>query len=141
LRVLQALRTQLRPGGSLVLTVPAHMVLWSDYDTAAGHRRRYSRRELVTRLASAGFCVRYCTEFMLPLFPLMLVRRRLFWGRTRVQKDPSAVAALMDRELQIDPIVNGLLALAVRPEPWFIVRGLRLWGGTSLLAVATRADR
>src|SRR6266566_9632957 len=54
LHALRALREQLRPGGCLLLTVPAHMVLWSDYDVASGHRRRYTRVQLMARLFEAG---------------------------------------------------------------------------------------
>ena len=57
LGALRALREQLRPGGWLLLTVPAHRVLWSDYDVASGHRRRYTRRELLERLSEADFHV------------------------------------------------------------------------------------
>lgn len=39
-------RRVLRPGGWLVLSVPAHRVLWSDNDDLSHHRRRYSRRRL-----------------------------------------------------------------------------------------------
>jgi SAM-dependent methyltransferase len=136
-QALRALRAQLRTGGSLLLTVPAHQVLWSDYDVAAGHRLRYSRRQLEARLVEAGFQVLYATEFMLPLFPLMLVRRRLLWGRARQQADETG--ALMHRELQINPVLNRLLEWALRPEPWFIKRRMRLPAGTSILALATKS--
>lgn len=37
----------LRPGGIAVVTVPALMALWSDWDVTLRHFRRYSRRSLV----------------------------------------------------------------------------------------------
>src|SRR5207247_517472 len=39
-------RRALRPGGLLVITVPAYRWLWSGHDVALGHRRRYTAREL-----------------------------------------------------------------------------------------------
>jgi len=138
LQALRALRQQLRPGGRLLLTVPAHMALWSDYDGASGHRRRYSRHELVARLAEAGFEVEYCTEFMCVLLPLLFVRRRLGWGCARVGKEPADAADRIKMELQINPLLNRALELLLRPEPWWIKHKRRLPGGTSLLALAER---
>jgi SAM-dependent methyltransferase len=36
----------LRPGGSLIILAPAHQALYSSYDKALGHYRRYDRRNL-----------------------------------------------------------------------------------------------
>ena len=137
LQVLQALREQLRPGGRLLLTVPAHMTLWSDYDEVSGHRRRYSRPQLMARLSQAGFTVNYCTEFMFPLLPLLFVRRRIWWARSQANQQPSGGGARIKSELQVNFILNFALELVLRPERWWIQRGRRLPGGTSLLALAT----
>ena len=45
----------LKPGGHLLLSVPAHMRLWTARDTWSGHVRRYERDELRARLQDAGF--------------------------------------------------------------------------------------
>jgi len=37
----------LRPGGHLIVLAPAHQFLYSAFDKAIGHYRRYSRRDLV----------------------------------------------------------------------------------------------
>jgi len=53
-----ALRTgydALPPGVSMNLLVPAHEMLYSPFDLAVGHYRRYRRTTLVNRLAAAGF--------------------------------------------------------------------------------------
>lgn len=38
--------TRLRPGGALIVLAPAHMALYSQFDRAIGHFRRYNRRML-----------------------------------------------------------------------------------------------
>jgi SAM-dependent methyltransferase len=38
--------TYLSPGGYLVVLAPAHPLLYSDFDRAVGHHRRYTRRRL-----------------------------------------------------------------------------------------------
>jgi SAM-dependent methyltransferase len=135
-QVLRALREQLRPGRWLLLTVPAHMALWSDYDTASGHRRRYSRAQLQARLNQAGFRVEYCTEFMCALVPLIFLRRRLWWRRSKAGENPATAPERIKHELQINPLLNRMLELILRPEAWWIRRGRRLPGGSSLLALA-----
>jgi SAM-dependent methyltransferase len=48
----------LRPGGQLVVLVPAFQFLYGRRDESNGHFRRYSRRELVEKLQATGFGVR-----------------------------------------------------------------------------------
>ncbi|MFC7666772.1 class I SAM-dependent methyltransferase [Hymenobacter humi] len=48
----------LKPGGQLLVFVPAHAYLWSEHDVVNHHFRRYSRQGLVAALARAGLRVR-----------------------------------------------------------------------------------
>lgn len=41
--------------GKLALLVPAHRLLFGEFDRAVGHYRRYERRELADKLARSGF--------------------------------------------------------------------------------------
>lgn len=45
----------LRPGGHMLLSVPAHMHLWTAGDEWAGHFRRYERESLLALLKREGF--------------------------------------------------------------------------------------
>jgi SAM-dependent methyltransferase len=47
--------SQLKPGGRVILWVPAFSFLYSDFDRRIGHQRRYSRTGLRTQLADAGY--------------------------------------------------------------------------------------
>lgn len=49
--------------GLLFLTVPTYRFLWSDADVSAGHFRRYTKKDLVSKLNSVGFKVEYATYF------------------------------------------------------------------------------
>lgn len=48
----------LRPGGQLVVLVPAFQFLYGRRDASNGHFRRYGRRELVEKLNAAGYLVK-----------------------------------------------------------------------------------
>jgi SAM-dependent methyltransferase len=52
--VIGVLRDLLKPGGTLLLTVPAGMVHWSVQDEAAGHLRRFEYGELSDLLHQQG---------------------------------------------------------------------------------------
>ena len=73
---LREYRRVLRPGGWLLLTVPAYQWLWSAHDEWAAHRRRYRARGLADVVASAGFVVERVTYFNSFLVPPAAVLRR-----------------------------------------------------------------
>lgn len=69
----EAALTHLRPGGWLLLNVPALQALHGAYDVAAGHHRRYDRRSLRAEFAGTELeiCdVRYWGFLLLPLLAL-----------------------------------------------------------------------
>lgn len=71
-------------GGLLILTVPALPWLWSYRDEAAGHLRRYTRRQLQAVLNEAGFEVQQFRYYQFLLLPLVLAtrwmgRRKTVW--------------------------------------------------------------
>src|SRR5450432_62276 len=78
---LHELRRVCRPGGWLLVTVPAYQALWSEHDEANHHYRRYSRAMLRSAAAGAGWTVTRMTSFnsvlLAPAAAVRLVRRRL----------------------------------------------------------------
>jgi len=64
-----------RPGGWVILTVPAHAWLWSQRDEAAGHRRRYSRKMVQHLLQNASLEIEQIGYFQCLLFPLFILSR------------------------------------------------------------------
>jgi SAM-dependent methyltransferase len=126
-RTLTELRRVTRPGGSLVVTVPAYPALWSRHDEVNHHFRRYTRRALRSAAAAAGWRVEYETHFNgVYLLPAALVRLAL-----RVRPDVQRRS-----ELALTPAsFDRLLELPLRVEAALIARGVRLPAGLSLLAV------
>ena len=55
----------LKPGGKLVLVVPAYRCLYNPLDAHDGHFRRYERAELKEKLETAGFSVVHESRFNL----------------------------------------------------------------------------
>jgi SAM-dependent methyltransferase len=136
LETLTALRDALAPEGRLLLTVPAHQYLWSYFDEAAQHCRRYSSRDIRARLSEAGFEVEFLSPFMTTIFPLVWLVRKMSFGRPgRSSEDARTLAS---KEFRVLPAINGWLTQMLNLEALWVSRGHRLPIGTSLIVVARR---
>lgn len=74
---LKALRSRLKPGGFIVITVPALKLLWSPHDDSHHHFRRYTRPWLKRVVTEAGFSIQSASYYNSFLFPLVLGTRML----------------------------------------------------------------
>jgi SAM-dependent methyltransferase len=122
---LRELRRVTRPGGHLIVTVPAYPALWSAHDEMNLHYRRYTRRTLVSAAAEAGWAVARTTYFnaalVAPAAVVRLARRKAQTTRSELSLTPRA----LDRVLE----------LPGRAEAGLMRAGGRLPAGLSLLAV------
>jgi len=118
----------LRPGGVLVLSVPAFRSLWGPHDVALMHFRRYRAGELAGKLREAGFEIRRLSYSVFFLFPVVVLVRLLEKAskgppQASLPKVPSwinrALAGLQDAEAGI---------LSTASLPW----------GSSVIAVARK---
>ena len=78
---LAAIFGRLKPGGALLLTVPANPWMWSAHDVAHHHHRRYRKREIEALARGAGYEIELLSPFNSLLFPPIAVAR--FIGRLR----------------------------------------------------------
>ena len=74
---LASLRSRLRPGGAIVLTVPAFPFLWSRHDETHHHFRRYTKTTLAKTADRAGLLVERSFYFNTALFPVAVLMRGL----------------------------------------------------------------
>jgi SAM-dependent methyltransferase len=134
---LRAVHGALVPGGKLMLTVPAHQFLWSYFDEAAHHCRRYSETEIRERLVEAGFHVEYLSQFMACIFPIVWAFRKAgnFWSRSDSETSRNWAA----REFRIVPGVNWVLTSLLTLEARWLASGHRLGFGTSFVVIATKS--
>jgi SAM-dependent methyltransferase len=124
-RTLSELRRVTRPGGVLVVTVPAHPALWSAHDVANLHYRRYTRRALIAAAVEADWGVARETYFnaalLAPAAVVRLVRRRARSRQSELGLTP--------------PALDRVLEWPSRAEAALLRGGGRLPVGLSLLAV------
>jgi ubiquinone/menaquinone biosynthesis C-methylase UbiE len=119
----------LKPGGIALVTVPAGMALWSDWDVSLHHYRRYSRPQLRALFSPEQWevlQVNYTNVAVYPAVWLVRTWRRFF---------PSPTGAVRTEDRLLPRWLNALLrGLFVRPALW----RLPLPFGVSLLLVARR---
>jgi len=87
----------LKPGGQLLVFVPAHSYLWSEHDVVNHHFRRYSRAGLVAALIRAGLRPSRSSFWNAAMyFPTAALRlgRRLVSGPVSSEKKPGATGDL-----------------------------------------------
>jgi SAM-dependent methyltransferase len=132
---LRHLHCLLREGARLVLTVPAHASLWSYFDEAARHCRRYEMADLAEKLRLTNYDVEYLTEFMMFSYPLVWLQRRWLGPRTA---RAAGAAETVKGELRIHPLPNFVLGGLQLLETAFVQRQKRLPFGTSILVVARK---
>lgn len=123
----------LRPGGLLILTVPAYQWLFSDHDRALGHHRRYTRARLVGTLPT-GIDVATAAYFTHLAFPLAVAARAAWSLRRRLGRAAPAKQASPRGGL----IAHGLSGLSAM-ELALIERGYRPPFGLSVYLVARSA--
>ena len=120
----------LRPGGRLILSVPAYQWLWSEHDELLHHRRRYVAGQVDSLARGAGFTVDYISYHNCLLFPVSLLSRmlsRLSFGRLRVDENRIPWAP-----------VNALLRITYGLERHLLKRRIRLPFGLSIIAILSR---
>ncbi len=133
---LDGLRRLLRPGGTLLVTVPAGRALWSRFDDESHHVRRYEPMELGDKLGASGFGPSYVTYFMTGLYPVVWLGRRVQRWLDRPARGGTRSDSATARELRVIPGLNGSLLRLLAPEAAWIANRRRLPFGTSLLAIA-----
>jgi SAM-dependent methyltransferase len=133
-KVLQNVHHSLKSGGYFFITVPQHRFLWSFADDFAGHKRRYTRADLVTKLTQAGFEIEYAGSFCAVLLPLMLFVRLT----KKAPPDTRDAMAIALTEFQIPAWLNRVLRTLLRIDEALIRRGWSSPFGGSLIVVAKK---
>jgi SAM-dependent methyltransferase len=142
LKIFRCIHSLLKPGGVLLLTVPAHQSLWSYFDEAAHHCRRYELTDLRSKLQQTGFEIEFLSHFMASVYPLVWLTRKIgsLRRRSRGPRTPDTDLALSLEELRIIPVVNGILNVVLMQEARLIKSRFALPFGSSLIVAAHRAS-
>ena len=118
-----------RPGGYLLVTLPAGPALYSSFDCVAGHLRRYRREEAVELLTQSGFQPLRISRYAMLMHPLV---RFYSWRGGLVGRAKHTEG--------MEPIFGATNALLIRlfELESLLLRYLDLPRGSSLFALAAK---
>ena len=126
--VLKEFYRLLKPGGIVLVTVPAHSYLFGPNDKVNLTRRRYSKRQLESLFKTAGFKIRLISFFNFFLYPVAIAKKilEIFFP----QKNKSAIRTT-------PAVLNLFLFNLLKIEAFMIVR-FGLPQGISLICVGEK---
>jgi SAM-dependent methyltransferase len=130
LAVLEECYRVLRPGGRVLLRVPAYPFLYAQHDRVGETRERYYRGQLRAVLERAGFVVEKCTHANMWLFPLAAAKRLA--ERVRRPSNPTA-SDLQPLPRPLDTVFRWVLCSEAA-----LIRRWELPVGLSLMALARK---
>ena len=119
----------LKPGGIVVISVPAYMWMWSYHDDSCQTKHRYTRPEVEALMQEAGLVDRWSTHLNALPFPLLWAKRKLW----RSAKDTSDMK-------DYPAVVDAMFRLLVAPEHAWLRAGGRWAWGSSVFAVGRKPD-
>jgi len=122
----QEMHRILRPGGALLINVPAFPFLHSAHDEAVMTARRFRKREIRQLLQKQNFKIRRLTYWTTFLFPLAIAARTL--GGSKMGRDFETLGASLSQR-----VFGQIMALELR-----LLRDISLPIGVALLAVARK---
>jgi len=108
-QALDTISRLIKPGGHLLLTVPADPRQWSVEDELAGHKRRYTRPELIAKLNQAGFKVERLVNWGFPFTRGLLALERRMMGSRHSEGVSGSPLRLLLRPASLLFRVNGML--------------------------------
>jgi 2-polyprenyl-3-methyl-5-hydroxy-6-metoxy-1,4-benzoquinol methylase len=125
----------LKPGGQLIVCVPAFGFLWSEHDAVNYHRRRYTRKMLRTALARVGFAIDRASYWNFSLF-LPVAAYRV------IQRVVALPESRMNGHLRPGrPFVNTALYALLKVENHVLASFCLCPFGLSSFAIARRGTR
>lgn len=120
----------LKNNGHVIITVPAFRFLWSKWDEALHHKRRYTKEQLAKILTAEGFVIKkntYIHSFL--IIPVIIVR----YIKQLNQKPYSS-----DFQMN-NGFTNTFLSFISKLEQWWIKR-YDMPFGTSVLCIAQKKE-
>jgi SAM-dependent methyltransferase len=120
----------LKPGGTLIVNLPAFELLRRRHDRAVHTRKRYAKKETIARYEAAGFFIKHASYRLPHLFLIIFCKK---WAE-RLSGDKG-----MESDVAMPPRwLNALLTWCNLFENRCIASGVSMPLGTSLFIVARK---
>ncbi len=126
-----------KPGGHLLISVPAYEWAWTDHDVENGHYRRYTRKRAVAALEAAGLKVERATYIFTSVFPMFAAERLLRRASSALRGGGADRAADVASVPRVSPMLEEVLLRLCRLDARLLSkRDLRF--GSSVVVAARK---
>ena len=105
----------LKPGGCLLVNVPAYKFLFGQHDISLGHMRRYSDDELRAKIEEAGFKIIVQRHWNLLALPITILWTRLLkrdYPHEQVSR-LTPLSTILEKLLILESEVNSLFGISI----------------------------
>jgi SAM-dependent methyltransferase len=117
-------------GGIFIVTVPAFKFLWGIQDIVTGHKRRYSKGEIMNKLKAEGFDILKSSYFNFFLFfPILIARHIIQILRLKIRSENEVNS----------PLLNFILKAIFSLEP-YLLKYFSFPIGVSILCIARKGN-
>ena len=123
-----------KPGGLLVVSVPACKFLWSAFDDLVSHKRRYYKNELADKLKEANFEIQRISYAFFTFLPILFLARGL--KKVFVPKKSAKEKAISELK-KPNFLIDAIMYLFLKPEI-MLSRKVNFPIGSSLMCVAKK---
>ena len=125
----------LRPGGLVMVSVPAYQWAWTRFDELSQHYRRYTRRSAVAALEAQGLEVLRATYIFAGTFPAFAAQRLVAKARERREAPlPAGSSVVLPA---VSPWQSAMLLAACRLDAR-LLRRMDLGFGSSVVLAARK---
>lgn len=118
----------LKPGGTVIIFVPAFKFLWGVTDVLSEHYRRYTRHEVIAKVSKQGFQIQDSSYFNFFLFPFIALSRFIVnLLKIKINSENNTG----------DGLLNSFLYFVFKSEVWFL-RFVKFPFGVSCMVIAKK---
>lgn len=122
----------LKPGGKVVITVPAHNWLWNRKDAVNYHKRRYNLKDIKKLFISLGYEIIEARNFFVFLIPFLFIRKIMNRDDgSEINENEFA------EDKRVNPVLNALLDKLLKFE-FFLLKNSSPSIGGSIAVVAKK---
>jgi 2-polyprenyl-3-methyl-5-hydroxy-6-metoxy-1,4-benzoquinol methylase len=111
---IRKVHSMLKPNGCIVVNVPSYQFLFGKHDVALGHKRRYSDKELKTKLKASGFKIECFRHWNLLAFPITIFMKisNKDYPHERVS-NIAVLSKLLEKTLLMESKVNYSFGISI----------------------------
>lgn len=110
----------------IILTIPAHMYLWTDSDNILLHKRRYSKSELSDLITKSGMRIVKLEPYGIIPGILVILYKLIFGTKSKSVYNKTELP--LGSRFKMPKVVDTIFKILFSLDLWLSSKGLIMWG-------------